>query len=136
MKDTPYYYAIFIERYVFLLLDPQRSGKVSIEDLTATRLLDDLFDVLYEQTQDNPDQSWDVSQLSWCSVNNFWRVLEQFRRCDRDWSGMVSLEECRYLKEYVQFSNDHHVKYYAVCREKWLQLCYRMNKNCVVYAVY
>ncbi|CAJ0594318.1 unnamed protein product [Cylicocyclus nassatus] len=99
MKDTPYYYAIFVERYVFLHLDPQRSGKVSIQDLMATRLLDDLFDVLYEQSQENTEQTWDISQLSWCSVNNFWRILEQFRHCDRDWSGMVSLEECRYLKD-------------------------------------
>ncbi|EYB85874.1 hypothetical protein Y032_0289g1506 [Ancylostoma ceylanicum] len=99
MKDSPYYYAVFIERYVFLHLDPQRTGKVPIADLTSTRLLDDLFDVVFEQNRESKEQLWDVSQLSWCSINNFWRALEQFRRCDRDWSGMVSLEECQYLKD-------------------------------------
>ncbi|KAL6730946.1 hypothetical protein Aduo_001864 [Ancylostoma duodenale] len=99
MKDSPYYYAVFIERYVFLHLDPQRTGKVLIEDLTSTRLLDDLFDVVFEQNRESKEQLSDVSQFSWCSLNNFWRVLEQFRRCDRDWSGMVSLQECQYLKD-------------------------------------
>ncbi|KAK6730452.1 hypothetical protein RB195_007118 [Necator americanus] len=101
MKNSPYYYAVFIERSVFLHLDPQRTGKVLIEDLTSTRLLDDLFDVILEHKRENKEQLWDVSQLSWCSVNNFWRVLEQFRRCDRDWSGMVSLKECEHLKDGV-----------------------------------
>ncbi|VDN33246.1 unnamed protein product [Cylicostephanus goldi] len=73
MKDTPYYYAIFVERYVFLHLDPQRSGKVSI------------------QSQENAEQTWDLSQLSWCSVNNFWRILEQFRHCDRDCGAFTPL---------------------------------------------
>ncbi|PIO64799.1 hypothetical protein TELCIR_13558 [Teladorsagia circumcincta] len=98
MKDCPFYYAVFVERCVFFQLDPQRSGKVSILELTSTRLLDDLFEVVSMQKRAPDDKSWDTPS-SWCSIGKFWRVLEQFRNCDRDGSGMVSLEECRGLRE-------------------------------------
>ncbi|KAK6024420.1 Ku70/Ku80 beta-barrel domain protein [Ostertagia ostertagi] len=98
MKDCPFYYAVFAERCVFFHLDPQRTGKVSISELTSTRLLDDLFEVVSMQKRAPDDKSWDTPS-SWCSIGKFWRVLEQFRNCDRDGSGMVSLEECRGLRE-------------------------------------
>ncbi|KJH52994.1 hypothetical protein DICVIV_00863 [Dictyocaulus viviparus] len=98
MKDCPFYYAIFVERSVFFHLDSQRTGKVSIQDLTSTKMIDDLFEVLLEQ-KSNQEKDTSNHTASWCSLTNFWRVLEQFRHCDEDWSGMVSLQECHRIKD-------------------------------------
>ncbi|KAJ1362919.1 Serine/threonine-protein phosphatase 2A regulatory subunit B'' subunit gamma [Parelaphostrongylus tenuis] len=97
MKDYPFYHAVFIERCVFFHLDPQRTGKVSIQDLTYTKVMDDLFEILSEEKRCHDNQG--ISLTSWCSLNNFWRVLHQFRHCDKSWSGMVSLEECRSIRD-------------------------------------
>ncbi|VDM62836.1 unnamed protein product [Angiostrongylus costaricensis] len=94
MKDYPFYYAVFVERCVFFHLDPQRAGK----DLTFTILLDDIFEILVDQKR--CDEEYEGNAVtSWCSLNNFWRVLQQFRHCDNSWSGMVSLEECRSIRD-------------------------------------
>ncbi|VDO87351.1 unnamed protein product [Haemonchus placei] len=98
MKDCPFYYAVFVERNIFFQFDPQRTGKISILELASTRALDDLFEVLSKQKRKPADKSWDTSS-SWCSLSRFWKALEQFRLCDRDGSGMLSLEECRGLRE-------------------------------------
>uniref|UniRef100_A0A0K0D0G1 EF-hand domain-containing protein n=1 Tax=Angiostrongylus cantonensis TaxID=6313 RepID=A0A0K0D0G1_ANGCA len=98
MKDYPFYYAVFVERCVFFHLDPQKTGKVLIQDLTFTVLLDDLFEILVDQKQCDEEYQGNAA-TSWCSLNNFWRVLQQFRHCDKSWSGMVSLEECRSIRD-------------------------------------
>ncbi|KAK5985459.1 EF-hand domain-containing protein [Trichostrongylus colubriformis] len=100
MKDCPFYYAVFVERCVFFQFDPQRTGKVSMLELISTRVLDDLFEVLMRQKREpeTADKTWDTAS-SWFSMARFWRVLEQFRICDKDCSGMVSLEECRAFRD-------------------------------------
>ncbi|XGW21570.1 hypothetical protein V3C99_004489 [Haemonchus contortus] len=98
MKDCPFYYAVFVERNVFFQFDPQRTGKISILELASTPALDDLFEVLSKQKRKSAEKSRETSS-SWCSLSRFWKALEQFRLCDRDGSGMLSLEECRGLRE-------------------------------------
>uniref|UniRef100_A0A8L8K6A2 Calmodulin n=1 Tax=Heligmosomoides polygyrus TaxID=6339 RepID=A0A8L8K6A2_HELPZ len=100
MKDTPFYYSVYIERCVFFLMDPFKMGKISIQELADSRVLHDLFEVLSEQK--HPRVSDGVSpnsKPSWCSVARFSKVLDQFRMCDRDGSGMISLEECHNYRD-------------------------------------
>lgn len=97
-NDFPYYYAVFIERYVFFHLDPLRTGKLLTQVLTSTTLFDDLFEILSDQKRSDEEYEENY-RFSWCSLSNFWRVLAQFRKCDESWSGMLCLEECYKIRD-------------------------------------
>ncbi|WKX89711.1 hypothetical protein Q1695_008950 [Nippostrongylus brasiliensis] len=83
-KDSSFYYSVYIERCVFFHFDPQRTGKVPIMVISVEKRLS-IHNLVIVPT-------------FWCSISRFNRVLEQFRICDRDLSGMISLDECQYLR--------------------------------------
>ncbi|WKX89712.1 hypothetical protein Q1695_008950 [Nippostrongylus brasiliensis] len=59
--------------------------------------MDDLFEVISVEKRLSIHNLVIVPTF-WCSISRFNRVLEQFRICDRDLSGMISLDECQYLR--------------------------------------
>mmetsp|Transcript_4917 Transcript_4917/g.9207 ORF Transcript_4917/g.9207 Transcript_4917/m.9207 type:complete len:382 (-) Transcript_4917:79-1224(-) len=92
------FYVITAVRKFFFFLDPKKTGRIWIKEILTSQILGELYELRQER--------WTNEEASnnWFSIQNTFRVYEQYLKMDTDQNGMLSKSDfSRYSRGLTEF---------------------------------
>lgn len=78
------FYVITAVRKFFFFLDPKKTGRIWIKEILTSQILGELYELRQERW------TTDEALNNWFSIQNTFRVYEQYLKMDTDQNGMLS----------------------------------------------